>query len=214
MDNMRNRLRQIYDILLSFFGPQHWWPGDSPFEIAVGAILTQNTNWQNVEKAITNLKKNRQLSPKSIYNLSHEKLAEMIRPSGYYNVKAKRLKNFVSFIVEKQKGSLMNLKKYETIQIRQMLLSVSGIGKETADSIILYALDKPIFVIDTYTKRILSRHGFIDEFIDYDTCQSLFHENINPDRALYNEYHALLVRTGKDYCKPKVNCDECPLKGF
>ncbi|MCX8069224.1 MAG: endonuclease III domain-containing protein [Thermodesulfovibrionales bacterium] len=211
---IKERLMKLYNILFDSFGPQHWWPGDSPFEVSVGAILTQNTNWQNVEKAIANLKKQRVLSPKSIYNLPHEKLAELIRPSGYYNVKAKRLKNFVSFIVDNHNGSLMNLKKYDIEDIRQQLLSIIGIGKETADSIMLYALDKPIFVIDTYTKRILSRHDIVHESADYDNCQSLFHQNIDPDISLYNEYHALFVKVGKYYCKPRANCDNCPLKGF
>jgi len=211
---LKKRLLMLYDRLYQYFGPQYWWPGDSPFEVAIGAILTQNTNWQNVQKTIDNLKKHKMLSPKTIYNLSIERLADLIRPSGYYNIKAKRLKNFVSFIVESHSGSLMNLKKYEIQNIRKSLLSISGVGKETADSIILYALDKPIFVIDAYTKRVLSRHGIINNLSNYDECQALFHDNLDNNLEFYKEYHALFVMVGKHYCKPKPNCNNCPLRGF
>lgn len=206
-----NPFEKIFTTLYKTFGSQGWWPADTPFEVAVGAILTQNTNWKNVQKAIHNLKDKRMLSPKSIYFAKEETIAELIKPSGYFNVKTKRLKNFVNFIVEECNGSLMNLSKLDKLEIRDKLLSISGIGKETADSIILYSLKKPIFVIDAYTKRLLLRHSIIDKDLSYDECQILFHNNLNEDVQLFNEYHALIVRVGKEFCKKTPNCVACPL---
>ncbi len=208
-------LIEIYHILYNAFGPQNWWPGETPFEIAVGAILTQNTNWNNVEKAISNLKKNRNLSAKAIYKLSEKKLAELIRPVGYYNIKTKRLKSFINFLMNDYHGDIRKMKKEDTFLLRQKLLNINGIGPETADSILLYGLDKPIFVIDAYTKRILSRHGIMDKDKSYDEFQKLFHNAIEKDVQIFNEYHALLVKVGKTYCRLKNPlCNECPLNNL
>lgn len=206
-----NPFEHIYNILYNVFGPQGWWPADTAFEVAVGAILTQNTNWSNVQKAINNLKYHRMLSPTSIYYAKDDTIASLIKPSGYFNIKTKRLKNFVHFLVDEYNGSIMDLSRHDKYEIRERLLSISGIGKETADSIILYALQKPIFVIDAYTKRILLRHKIIDKELGYDECQMLFHKNLKEDVKLYNEYHALIVRVGKQYCKKTPICERCPL---
>lgn len=205
-------LSDVYNALYKSFGPQHWWPGDTPFEVAVGAILTQNTNWGNVEKAIANIKRVGALHPQKLHDMPHEQLAELIRPAGYFNVKAKRLAAFMSFFVNHYKGSMAYMKTKDTISLRPELLSVKGIGPETADSILLYALEKPVFVIDAYTKRVLSRHGIITEDAAYHETQELFHRNLPEDVRLFNEYHALFVMVGKHYCKPKPRCGDCPLE--
>lgn len=205
-------LLKIYHKLYSFYGPQNWWPGDTPFEVAVGAILTQNTNWSNVEKAIRNLKAEKMLSAHAMYKLPVERLAGLIRPAGYFNVKAKRLLSFLDFLMKDYGGSMKRMQKETTGTLREKLLAVNGIGPETADSILLYALDKPVFVIDAYTKRALSRHGILEYNASYDEYQELFHREFDQDLRLYNEFHALFVMVGKDYCKPKPRCETCPLK--
>jgi len=205
-------LEKIYAKLFQAFGPQHWWPGETPFEVAVGAVLTQNTNWQNVEKAINNLKRARALDPIKIYRMSNERLAKLIKPSGYYNVKAKRLKAFMSFLVEEYGGDMERMQQEDTSLLREKLLSVKGVGEETADSILLYALGKPVFVIDAYTKRVLSRHKLLGADEPYSGCQEKFHNALGRNSKLYNEYHALFVRLGKYYCRPRPVCSECPLK--
>ncbi len=203
-------LRDIYNLLLVHFGPQHWWPGESPFEIMVGAVLTQNTSWQNVEKAIANLKTAELLSPAVLAALPPEVLAEHIRPAGYHNLKAGRLKNLLALITGQ--GGVEALLAQPTALLRELLLSVKGIGPETADSIVLYAAGQPVFVVDTYTHRIFSRHGLIGEECDYFQLQDLFMDNLEEDAALFNEYHALLVRLGKEFCKKtKPKCEDCPL---
>jgi len=211
---MPEKLLQIYKKLYTSFGPQHWWPGDTPFEVAVGAILTQNTNWGNVEKAIENLKKNRLLRPSALHELSHDRLAALIRPAGYFNIKAKRLKNFIDLLMHEYQGSMQKMKKEDLSFVRKKLLSVNGIGPETADSIILYALEKPVFVIDAYTKRVLSRHTILDHDASYDTFQGLFHAKLKENVSLFNEYHALVVRLAKEYCRTKPVCTGCPLEGI
>jgi endonuclease III related protein len=211
---MNERLTTIYDILLKRFGPQDWWPGDTPFEVIVGAILTQNTNWTNVEKAIINIKNANLLTPDKLHHLDITKLAALIRPAGYFNIKAKRLKNFLDWFFENYSGKLENLEGVRTPQLREQLLSVKGIGPETADSILLYALNRPVFVVDAYTARICSRHHLITEDADYNEIQETFESNLLSDTQLFNEYHALLVRTGKDYCKPTPKCEECPLNSL
>jgi endonuclease-3 related protein len=179
----------------------------------VGAILTQNTSWNNVKKAIDNLKKKKFLEPSRLYRLSHKRLALFIKPAGYYNIKAKRLKEFLSFLFKSYKGNLRTMTREDTQELREKLLSVNGIGQETADSILLYALKKPVFVVDAYTKRILWRHRFIKEDSHYEEIQNLFMKNLKKDVRLFNEYHALLVKLGKDFClKRKPKCDICPLK--
>lgn len=207
-------LLTAFDSLLNKFGPQHWWPGETPFEIMVGAILTQNTNWGNVEKAIRNLKENSLLDPHLIHKLRHRRLASLIRPAGYYNLKAKRLKNFISGYVSDFDGDHKKLRRLPLDDARRWLLNINGIGEETADSILLYALGKPIFVVDAYTKRILERHGLIPEEITYRELQEIFMDSLEDDVKLFNEYHALIVRVGKDYCKRTPKCDECPLNGW
>ncbi len=203
---------EIYRTLLDFFGPQHWWPGETPFEIAVGAILTQNTSWANVEKAIANLKAAGCLDAARLYEIDTAELEKLIRPAGYFRVKAKRLKSFITWLCEGYDGDLRNLEPIPTVRLRDELLSISGIGPETADSILLYALNRPVFVVDTYTARVMVRHGLISpEGLDYYQLQDLFMSNLEPDVALFNEFHALLVMTGKDYCKPNPRCSPCPL---
>lgn len=203
-------LQQIYQTLHNHFGSQHWWPADSSFEVIIGAILTQQTSWNNVEKAIDNLKKENLLDPKKLRDIKDEELEKLIQPSGYYKQKTKKLKNFINFLWEKYNGKLEKLFDRPVHKLREELLSVNGIGKETADSIILYAANKPIFVIDAYTVRIVNRLGITQEK-DYDKLQELFQENLPENVQLFNEFHALLVHLGKNYCKKKPRCDECPL---
>jgi len=210
---MRRKLGAIYNRLFAYFGPQHWWPADSAFEVIVGAILAQNTNWLNVEKAINNLKKDKLLHPLKLYRLSQKRLAGLVRPAGYYNIKAKRLKEFLAFLFKNYQGDIKKMPLTDALVLRQQLLSVKGIGPETADSILLYALNKPIFVIDAYTRRILLKHRFIKEDATYEEIQNLFMQNLKADVKLFNEYHALLVKLGKDFClKNKARCSGCPLR--
>ncbi len=206
-----NPIVEFYRILFEFYGPQDWWPGDTAFEIIVGAILTQNTNWTNVEKALENLKVQRRLTPERMFQCSLEELAELIRPSGYFNVKAKRLRNFLTYLNQNYQLSLEKLAAQPTKKLREELLSINGIGPETADSILLYAFGHQVFVIDAYTKRLLYRHGLVDASADYHRMQNQMISALVGDTQLYNEYHALIVRLGKDYCRPKPDCDECPL---
>lgn len=208
-------LMRIHDLMFEHFGPQHWWPGDTPFEVAVGAVLTQNTNWLNVERAIVNLKKARALSARRIDAMQYDELAALIVPAGYYNVKARRLKSFVQVLCMNFGASMKRMGRLESSALRSLLLSVNGIGPETADSIMLYALEHPVFVIDAYTKRILPRHGILNEGDSYEDFQGMLMQALPPDVRLYNEYHALLVMTGKHYCRPrKPRCNECPLKNI
>jgi endonuclease-3 related protein len=208
-----NKLLKIYRRLYRTFGPQHWWPGDSPFEITIGAILTQNTNWGNVEKAIDNLKRINALNAKSIQEMNAERLASLIKPAGYFNIKAKRLKAFIAFLMNEYHGSMKSMRDIEMRTLRTKLLEIHGIGPETADSILLYALEKPVFVIDAYTKRVLSRHGIMEHTKPYKEFQDLFHSTLKKDLRLYNEYHALFVRLGKTYCRKNPICEGCPLEG-
>jgi len=201
----------MYRLLLDHFGSQDWWPGETRLEIMVGAVLTQNTNWANVEKAIRNLKEHGLLSVEALYTISPDDLAKEIRPAGYFNVKTKRLKNLIRFLVERYDGSLAQLAGEETENLREQLLAVNGIGPETADSILLYSLERAVFVVDAYTHRILLRHGMADEQVDYHELQEMFVDNLPEDAHLFNELHALIVRTGKEYCKRKPLCTDCPL---
>jgi endonuclease III related protein len=208
---LSGQLKEIYDLLFARFGPQEWWPGDTPFEVIVGAILTQNTNWTNVEKAIINIKNAEMLTPEKLHHLDITKLAALIRPAGYFNIKAKRLKNFLDWFFENYSGKIENLGNVRTAELREQLLGVKGIGPETADSILLYALNRPVFVVDAYTARICARHQLISEDADYHQIQETFESNLPCDIQLFNEYHALIVNLGKDFCKPKPKCEECPL---
>jgi len=209
------QLQEMYERLHGRFGAQDWWPGDSPFEIMVGAILTQNTNWKNVERAIDNLKRAEVLSLDAMSDLPQDLLAEYIRPAGYYNIKAVRLRNFFTLINGHWGGDLDFFLSQPRDTLREQLLSVKGIGPETADSMVLYAAGQPIFVIDAYTHRILTRHEIIDEFFDYHAIQEMFMDNLEEDTRLFNEYHALIVQVGKDFCKKsKPACTDCPLAGL
>jgi endonuclease-3 related protein len=207
-------LRELYDILWQALGPQGWWPGDTPFEVAVGAILTQNTNWGNVAQAIAVLKHEQLLNPQALHSLPESELAQLIRPAGYYNIKARRLKNFLNFLANDYRYSMAHLADADLAGLRPALLGVKGIGPETADSILLYALDKPTFVVDAYTFRILNRHGLIPESCSYEELRQLFMEHLPPEVPFYQEYHALLVRLGKDCCRPQPRCPDCPLQGW
>ena len=208
----RETLTEIYELLYDAFGPQDWWPGETRFEIIVGAILTQNTNWKNVEKAVTNLKSARCLNPQEIHRMAPEQLAELIRPAGYYNIKAKRLKNFLDWLFEDYEGDVSNLEGVQTERLREEMLAIKGVGRETADSILLYALDRPVFVVDAYTARIAVRHELIEPDADYEQLRYLFESNLTEDVGLFNEYHALLVRAGKEFCKTQARCPGCPLE--
>lgn len=211
MASDKTLLKNIYTRLFNTFGPQHWWPGETPFEIIIGAILTQNTNWQNVEKAINNLKEKNVLTPAALKKIPLNKLARLIRPSGYYNIKAKRLKNFIEYLFAKYNGNLNSMFKTDLPALRHELLNVNGIGPETADSILLYAGDKPVFVVDAYTKRLVARHNILDHNTAYHDVQNYFMNNLTPNTKLYNEYHALIVRLGKEFCRKEPDCESCPL---
>lgn len=195
MRSKLNQLEEIYNCLLKAYGPQNWWPADSPFEVMVGAILTQNTAWINVEKAIINLKQADALNIHSIIELPDEKLAELIRPSGYFNVKTKRLKNYVGWFVDE--GRFNKLNKLDDLELRKRLLSVNGIGPETADDILLYAFERPVFVIDAYTRRLLLKLDLINGDESYEDLRCMFETALEPDVEKFKEYHALIVRYAK-----------------
>lgn len=201
--------RRIYDRLLADYGPRHWWPGDSAFEIMVGAVLTQNTAWTNVEKAIANLKRACVLSPRAIVESHPRRLASLIRPSGYYNVKAKRLRALCRWILAR--GGVRRLAALATDELRAELLAVHGVGPETADDILLYAFERPVFVIDAYTRRVFARLGMITGREPYESLRATFEASLGEDVALYNEYHALIVRHGKDTCRKRPCCEICGL---
>ncbi len=204
-------LLDIYSRLESHFGPQHWWPADTPFEVIVGAILTQNTSWKNVERAIANLKKEGVLNPEGIYRIPVERLETLLVPSGFYKIKTKRLKHFIDFLFEKYDGDLDGLLSLDTDLLRNELLGIKGIGKETADSIILYAANKPAFVVDAYTRRVFERFGMLEKDAEYDEIKRLFEEQLPRDTEIYNEFHALIVVLAKDICKKRPVCEKCPL---
>ena len=207
-------LDYTYQILDDHFGNLHWWPGDSPLEVIVGAILTQNTAWKNVETAIAALRRHALLSVTALMDIPERELAGMIRPSGYYNVKSRRLKAFLAFLRDEFRGSLDVMFSEDVPMLRQKLLGIKGIGAETADSILLYAGGKPVFVVDAYTRRILSRHGIVATRSSYGEIQRLFMDRLPADAALFNQYHALIVYTGKNYCRKQPRCQECPLYPF
>ena len=202
--------KSVYQLLREQHGEQEWWPGDSAFEIMIGAILTQNTAWTNVEKALANLKQADALSLPGILDLPRDSLAELIRPSGYYNQKAKRLQGFCAWLNDQ--GGIEALQARDTLGLRKELLSIKGIGPETADDILLYALDRPVFVVDAYTRRIFSRLELIGGNEKYDELRLLLQSELQGDTRLYNEYHALIVVHGKDVCRKSPLCDECRLQ--
>ena len=207
-----NHFLDIYNSLFKHFGPQDWWPGETPFEVIIGAILTQNTSWDNVEKAIVSLKASGKFTPEGLFKLQTDKLALLIKSSGYFNIKAKRLKNFLSFLFNDYEGNIDRMLKEDGHILRHKLLNVNGIGPETADSILLYAAEYPIFVVDAYTNRIFSRHGYIPADATYHQIQELFVGNLPKDTQLYNEYHALIVRVGKELCRKTPRCNSCPIE--
>lgn len=208
---MSPTLREIHDRLFEAYGPQHWWPGQSPFEVMVGAILVQNTSWKNVEKAIDRLRDNDLLQPHALAAVPPAELEELVRPAGYFRIKAKRLHNLLAFLVERFDGDLARMFSTNVSTLREELLSINGVGPETADSILLYAGNLPVFVIDTYTHRVMARHGWIEFDIDYHGLQEHFQSNLEEDVALYNEFHALLVRVGHRHCRRVPKCNGCPL---
>jgi endonuclease III related protein len=208
-------LRKYFDVLLCTHGRQNWWPARTRFEVIVGAILTQNTSWTNVERAIVALRRQRLLSPRRLEEVSESTLAELIRSSGYYRQKAWRLKTFVAFLRANYAGSLHKMFRVPTNTLREQLLALHGIGPETADSILLYAGAHPVFVVDAYTRRMLQRHGLVHERDTYEEIRGLFERSLPTDPQLFNEYHALIVHTGKHFCRTKEpRCSECPLHGF
>lgn len=201
----------VFDRLLRAFGPQHWWPADSPFEVMVGAVLTQHTAWHNVEKAMVNLKATGDFSPRGVLRLSRSALEIHIQPAGIFRVKAQRLCALLGFLVDRFGGDIAQMATQPTETLRDDLLCIQGVGPETADCILLYALGKPIFVVDAYTRRIFGRLGLIDASIGYDALQAFLMRNLVCDVDLFNEYHALIVTLGKHHCKPKPRCGACPL---
>ncbi len=207
-------LQQFFDAMLSAYGPRGWWPGKGRTEIVIGAILTQNTNWKNVEKAIAQLRARRLLDWGALREVALDDLAQCIRPAGYYNLKARRLMNFVTWLWDNHDGDMDRLEGVGLGELRESLLGINGIGAETADAILLYALDRPTFVIDAYTGRIARRHGLIDAEADGHEMKALFEDHLPADVALFNEYHALLVEVGKRHCKPRPQCEGCPLAVF
>jgi endonuclease III related protein len=213
MDDRRLKplLTDIYQRLYKAYGPQHWWPAEEPFEVIVGAILTQSAAWTNVEKAISNLKKARTLSPRSLREIPEKQLAYLIYPSGYYNAKARKLKAFTEWLGQEFDDNLVKLFQPGIKQLREQLLGIYGIGEETADSILLYAGNKPVFVIDAYTRRIIDRLGLTTKLTGYRDYQKLFMDYLPPDVAVFNEYHALLVKMGKEACRKKPLCFNCCL---
>lgn len=210
-----NNYTEAFQRLYYHFGPQGWWPGDSPFEIMVGAVLTQNTNWANVRKAIDNLKLEGLLSYQSLVLLAADEIAPYIRPAGYYNLKARRLKNLLDMIASAYAGELAAFLADDLQTARENLLAVTGIGPETADSILLYACEHPVFVVDMYTHRVFSRHNMVEEETDYHSIQEVFLTNLPQDKELFNEFHALIVRVAGIFCKKnKPLCAACPLNGL
>jgi endonuclease-3 related protein len=207
MDIFERIFRRLFD----FFGPQHWWPGETVEEIIIGAVLTQNTNWSNVERAIDNLRKNNALSLKKILSIPPRLLSEMIRPSGYYNIKEKRLRAVADYFLDRCNGAFDLFNNIPLDTLRSELLSVYGVGPETADSILLYALKRPVFVVDAYTRRLGIRHGFLRKNQGYESIRNLFEASLEKNDRFFNEYHALIVRLGKDFCRSICRCHSCPL---
>jgi endonuclease-3 related protein len=206
----KNDIKNLFDRLLAYYGHQHWWPAKTRFEVMTGAVLTQATSWESASKAIANLKASGNLSPQALEKIKEDELGILIRPSGYYNAKALKLKALVKWLKGSCGYDIGRLEDYDTSGLRRELLAVHGIGPETADSILLYALGRPVFVIDAYTRRIIDRLGLSPgRNRNYDSYQRLFAANLAPDPALFNEYHALLVMHGKTFCRAKPQCKNC-----
>jgi endonuclease-3 related protein len=205
-------LLKVYDRLRERFGPAGWWPGESPFEVCLGAILVQNTSWTNVEKALGELRRRRLLSFAKLRALAPSRLAPLIRSSGYFNVKARRVRAFLDFLGQEYAGQAEAMAGEEARTLRAKLLAVDGIGRETADSIVLYAAGAPLFVVDAYTRRIFARLGLLSGDEPYDEIQRFFMERLPPNAPLYNDFHAQIVRLGKDVCRPRPRCEACPVE--
>lgn len=209
--NIHLRLIKIYKKLLKNYGKQNWWPADSKLECAIGAVLTQNTSWKNAEKAIINVKSAMDITIENLSAVSTIELSLLIRPSGFYKQKAKRIKGLIEFINSRYEGKIDNMEHENLKCLRSGLLSINGIGPETADCILLYALNKPVFVIDRYTYRLLYRHGFVERETSYSEMQNLFMKNLENKSAQFGEFHALIVEVGKNHCKKKAICEDCPI---
>jgi endonuclease-3 related protein len=209
---MAGTLPQAYGLLYTALGPQGWWPGESPFEVMLGAILVQNTSWRNVARTIEHIKEAGLFDPMLLYELPLAELEQLLRPVGYFRVKAARLRNLLRLIVEGFGGSVEELLELDAIALRETLLRVNGIGPETADSIVLYAARQPSFVVDAYTHRILARHGWIGYEAGYYDIKDYCEAELPPDVQVYNEMHALFVHVGKEWCRRLPRCNECPLR--
>jgi len=215
LDRKEKQIQAYYRILFSTWGCQHWWPARTRFEVIVGAYLTQNTGWTNVERALSSLRSARLLNLEGIRQAALPELERLIHCAGYFRQKARRLKTFVAFLDQHYGGSLSKLFSQPTPKLRQELLSLNGVGPETADSILLYAGEHPVFVVDAYTRRMLERHQLATPRHSYEEIRQLFESNLTPDAPLYNEFHALIVRTGKEYCRTRnPRCSECPLQSL
>jgi endonuclease-3 related protein len=210
----RRSLSRMFETLLEAFGPQHWWPADTPTKVAIGAILTQNTAWKNVEKAIVELNNAGALDFRELHALSEKRVSELIRAAGMYRVKARRLKAFVRWICERHEGDLTQALGGDLSEVRRQLLQIKGIGPETADAILLYAAGRPTFVVDAYTRRVLRRHGFVSPRASYGEIQSLCEDSLPRRPAVFNEFHALLVELGKRHCRVQARCNGCPLEDW
>lgn len=211
---MKESLMRIYRRMARHYGPTHWWPGDTPFEIAVGAILTQNTAWSNVEKAIATLKREGLLHPRQMLDASDAALEAAVRPSGYFRQKARRVRHFAAHLCAHYGGSMARMARRPLPALREELLALHGIGPETADDILLYACGKPVFVVDAYTRRIFSRHGLVAPDIGYEALRACFESHLLRSLHLYKEYHGLIVWTGKDFCRKHPRCEGCPLQAL
>jgi endonuclease-3 related protein len=205
---------QLFDILFAASGPQHWWPGDTPFEVAVGAVLTQNTTWSNVEKAITSLKAASAMTATGLLALSAPDLEQAIRPAGYYRVKAQYLRTLAEWASQRAEGDLSSLASEDTDTLRRELLALRGVGRETADSILLYAIGKPAFVVDAYTRRIAARLRLLPDNTTYESIQQYFAAQLPEDAHLFNEFHGLLVHLAKEHCRARPVCPACPLEAY
>jgi len=215
MPDARTDLGQYYETLYKALGPQRWWPARTPFEVIVGAILTQNTAWTNVQRAIANLRRERLLTPAALERVPRRRLERLIRSSGYFRQKARKLKEFTAFLRREYRGSLARMFRTPTAELRERLLAVHGIGRETADSILLYAGGHGVFVVDAYTKRILARHGLAHEKAQYEEVRALFESSLPADAETYNEFHGLIVNVGKNWCRTRnPRCEQCPLLPF
>ncbi len=210
----RDRLLEYYEAMAAHYGPTRWWPGDSVFEVAIGAILTQNTAWTNVERAIANLKAGHLLSPRALAAASDDTLHQALRPSGYFRQKTERVRLFSEHLLTSHRGSMRQMAKRPLAELRAELLGLKGIGPETADDILLYACAKPVFVVDAYTRRIFSRHGLVGASTGYEPLRAYFETRLQPEVSLFKEYHGLIVWTAKDFCRTVPRCAECPLQSL